>query len=115
MGLGDPPQPADLPKLQQLDQLVIERLQSHVFVGFEEGALTFPPTYKYIPGQNRYDRRPEKKMRCPAWCDRVLWRVGGTTSTTIVPEFYASCQQVVTSDHKPVKFLGRVVMREGAK
>ena len=38
------------------------------------GALTFPPTYKYIPGQNRYDRRPEKKMRCPAWCDRVLWR-----------------------------------------
>ena len=112
MGLGDPPQPADLPKLQQLDQLVIERLQSHVFVGFEEGALTFPPTYKYIPGQNRYDRRPEKKMRCPAWCDRVLWRVAPREPApasgapdaceAVAQSYYGRVEELLISDHKPV-------------
>lgn len=57
-------------KLTESDQLNIERAAGRVFQGFHEGNLTFAPTYKYIPGQDIYDQRPEKKMRCPAWCDR---------------------------------------------
>ena len=46
-----------------------------MFQGFEEGELNFLPTYKFIPGTDEYDNRPDKKLRPPAWCDRVLWRV----------------------------------------
>ena len=31
---------------------------------------------------------------------------------TIVPELYVSCQNVVTSDHKPIKFLGRIKLEQ---
>ena len=53
------------------DQLSLEKDRGRVFEDFHEGLLSFPPTYKYIPGTVNYDR---KKNRCPAWCDRVLWR-----------------------------------------
>lgn len=45
-----------------------------VFYGAQESVLTFAPTYKYEPKTNLYEKRPEKKLRCPAWCDRVLWK-----------------------------------------
>lgn len=63
--------------LAAYDQLCQERERGHVFEGFCEGSLTFPPTYQYIPGTDLYDDRKDKKMRCPAWCDRILWRVKG--------------------------------------
>jgi phosphatidylinositol-bisphosphatase len=61
-------------ELREYDQLNIERFGMNVFHGFIEGELNFAPTYKYQPGTNDYDQRPEKKIRCPAWCDRILWR-----------------------------------------
>jgi len=63
-------------QLSAMDQLVIEMKAGNAFEGFKEGKLNFSPTYQYIPGSNIYDRREEKKKRCPAWCDRILWRVG---------------------------------------
>lgn len=66
----------DLELLKVDDQLNIERKSGRVFQGFAEGPLTFLPTYKFIAGTDEYDRRPEKKMRVPAWCDRILWRIG---------------------------------------
>lgn len=60
--------------LREYDQLNIERFGMNVFEGFLEGEIDFAPTYKYQPGTNEYDQRPDKKVRCPAWCDRVLWR-----------------------------------------
>jgi inositol polyphosphate 5-phosphatase INPP5B/F len=60
--------------LREYDQLNIERFGMNVFEGFMEGEVTFAPTYKYQPGTSVYDQRPDKKVRCPAWCDRVLWR-----------------------------------------
>jgi phosphatidylinositol-bisphosphatase len=53
--------------LKSRDQLNCERASSTVFVGFEEGALTFAPTYKYQPGTEAYERRPDKRLRAPAW------------------------------------------------
>jgi hypothetical protein len=66
-----PPPPPPLCRVQ----LNVERAAGRSFLGFHEGAITFPPTYKYIPGTDIYDERPEKAIRAPAWCDRVLWRV----------------------------------------
>lgn len=64
------------PRLQFFDQLNIERKHGRVFRGFIEPDINFLPTYQFICGTNQYDRRPDKKMRCPAWCDRILYRVG---------------------------------------
>jgi len=65
----------DLSCLRDKDQLNIERNKGSAFRGFEEGEITFLPTYKYQPGTDEYEKRPEKKQRAPAWCDRVLWKV----------------------------------------
>ena len=53
--------------LRTKDQLNIERANKNVFQDFEEGILTFPPTYKYQPGTDSYECRPGKKLRAPAW------------------------------------------------
>lgn len=45
----------------------------YITLDFEEGPLTFKPTYKYQPGTDLYEQRPDKKLRAPAWCDRILW------------------------------------------
>jgi hypothetical protein len=57
--------------LLDMDQLNLEREKGTVFEGFHEGIVSFDPTYKYVPGSTvGYNRE-----RCPAWCDRVLWRL----------------------------------------
>lgn len=66
----------DLMTLLTYDQLNQEKEKNNIFQGFHEGLLTFPPTYQYIPGKDLYDNRKESKKRCPAWCDRILWRIG---------------------------------------
>lgn len=50
-------------------------LAGRVFESYQEGKIDFKPTYRYIAGTDVYDNRPEGKVRCPAWCDRVLWRL----------------------------------------
>jgi phosphatidylinositol-bisphosphatase len=39
------------------DQLNIERAAGRTFKGFQEGQITFAPTYKYQPGTSVYERR----------------------------------------------------------
>jgi hypothetical protein len=36
----------------------------------------------FLTGKDCYDNRKEKKLRCPAWCDRVLWRIGKHSANT---------------------------------
>lgn len=43
--------------LLEYDQLSIERNAGRTFIMFDEGRITFPPTYKYDPGTNQYDTR----------------------------------------------------------
>ena len=45
-------------KLLTKDQLHIEKGRGHAFVGFVEGRIRFPPTYKYKTGTNEYDKDP---------------------------------------------------------
>ena len=71
-----PSDPLALPYLLNFDQLNSEKLKKNIFKEFNEGSIHFPPTYQYIPGSSTYDQRPDHKMRMPAWCDRILWRVG---------------------------------------
>jgi len=69
---------AQISELAELDQLNIEKDRGSVFTGFHEGILHFPPTYKFVRGTDTYDQRPDKKLRCPSWCDRVLWRTAAS-------------------------------------
>eukprot|EP00946_MAST-07B_sp_MAST-7B-sp1_P004233 g4233.t1 len=96
--------------LRANDQLNAERANDRCFSGFEEGTINFLPTYKFIPGTDRYDDREDKKLRVPAWCDRILWKcsagndttVEGTITKLIALELYNSSSSIKISDHKPV-------------
>ncbi|KAH8052188.1 hypothetical protein JL722_10288 [Aureococcus anophagefferens] len=81
------------------DQLNLERAAGRVFAGFDEGPIGFPVTYKYEAGTSRLEQRPEKKLRAPAWCDRVLWK----SRRAVALEDYDSDMSLEPSDHKPVR------------
>lgn len=89
----------ELKKLQINDQLNVERAKGRVFQGFKEGVLNFPPTYKYQPGTDKYEQRPDKKLRAPAWCDRVLW---SSQETSHVKQLTYERSELNISDHRPV-------------
>ncbi|KJH53010.1 endonuclease/exonuclease/phosphatase family protein [Dictyocaulus viviparus] len=63
------------------------------FVGFEEQAISFLPTYRFYVGTTEYDLK-----RTPSWCDRVLYK-----GSIISPVSYISNQEVLISDHLPVQ------------
>uniref|UniRef100_A0A7R9VEQ0 Rho-GAP domain-containing protein n=1 Tax=Pseudictyota dubia TaxID=2749911 RepID=A0A7R9VEQ0_9STRA len=92
-------QKSELEELIANDQLNIERSQGRVFQGFEEGVLTFQPTYKYQPGTDLYEQRPDKKLRAPAWCDRILWLAQEPSHVT---QLSYKRSELNISDHKPV-------------
>ncbi|ODN00591.1 Synaptojanin-1 [Orchesella cincta] len=60
------------PLLLKKDQLLMEKEKGNVFDGYEEGEISFPPTYKYDLFSEDYDT--SEKCRIPAWTDRVLWK-----------------------------------------
>jgi len=88
-----------LDELIEHDQLNIERAQGRAFRDFEEGPLTFRPTYKYQPGTDLYEERPDKKLRAPAWCDRILWLA---QEPGHVAQLNYCRSEINISDHKPV-------------
>ena len=88
-----------LEELIEHDQLNIERAAGRVFRDFEEGALAFQPTYKYQPGTDLYEERPDKKLRAPAWCDRILWLA---QEPGHVAQLNYTRSELNISDHKPV-------------
>ncbi|CEG48449.1 domain-containing protein [Plasmopara halstedii] len=90
-------------ELMQHDQLLKERRAGRVLKGFEEGPLLFPPTYKFQAGTSEYEKRPEKKLRAPAWCDRVLWKAKNPADVKLCS--YSSVLTLNLSDHKPVHAL----------
>ncbi|KAJ6172456.1 hypothetical protein N7470_001523 [Penicillium chermesinum] len=83
----------EYPKLYEHDQLNLQMVAGRAFQYYQEGRITFPPTYKYDIGTETYDT--SDKGRIPAWCDRVLWR-GNLRQTN-----YQTAPLLV-SDHRPV-------------
>jgi hypothetical protein len=73
----------------------MERVGGRAFKGFQEGTIRFPPTYNYLPGTDKYDERPDKPIRPPAWCDRVLWCTP-VASDDIRLLYYGRTEQVST-------------------
>ncbi len=89
----------DWPILLEDDQLHTEKAAGNIFHNYEEGKIRFPPTYKYQPGTNNYDTRPDKKLRAPAWCDRILYNSANKTAVT---QHAYGALSLTPSDHKPV-------------
>ncbi|SPO25336.1 related to phosphatidylinositol phosphate phosphatase [Ustilago trichophora] len=92
----------DIAGLFARDQLRRSKDAGEVFPGYEEGPITFPPTYKYDNGSDQYDS--SEKQRIPAWTDRILYRGLGLRQLS-----YARAE-LRTSDHRPVyaTFVGPV-------
>ena len=59
--------------LHRYDQLESLRTSGTLLDDFDEGQISFAPTYKFDRGTDRYDT--SDKQRVPAWTDRVLWAV----------------------------------------
>uniref|UniRef100_A0A158PBJ9 phosphoinositide 5-phosphatase n=1 Tax=Angiostrongylus cantonensis TaxID=6313 RepID=A0A158PBJ9_ANGCA len=88
----------DLTKLWSFDQLSQQKAQGLVFDGFQEGVLSFAPTYKYDIFSDDYDT--SEKCRVPAWTDRILWRERRDVTDTKLIRYFRS--ELKTSDHRPV-------------
>uniref|UniRef100_A0A182N7Z0 phosphoinositide 5-phosphatase n=1 Tax=Anopheles dirus TaxID=7168 RepID=A0A182N7Z0_9DIPT len=126
------PLPAHLPHgFMHTDQLSSVLADGAAFRGFREAKITFPPTYKYDPGTQRFDS--SSKQRAPAYTDRILYKfkplpvttvhrrgsnlpTGGKISHPPSPVkclAYDSVQSITSSDHKPVWALFRNIIRPG--
>lgn len=85
--------------LLEKDQLRSEQRGGRVFLGWNEGRIYFPPTYKYSNNSDRYageDMNQKEKKRTPAWCDRILWHGRGLSQLSYVRG------ESRFSDHRPV-------------
>lgn len=89
----------NLDRLLSRDQLREQRAENKVFFGFEEGAITFTPTYKFEPGTREYD---SKKMRTPSYTDRILYACAPEYASTLTQTAYGAVHEIMTSDHSPI-------------
>ncbi|XP_036592902.1 phosphatidylinositol 4,5-bisphosphate 5-phosphatase A [Trichosurus vulpecula] len=103
-----------LQKLWEKDQLNMAKGSWPVLRGFQEGPLTFAPTFKFDVGTNYYDTSAKKRK--PAWTDRILWKIkapsGGPSPSgresyrvQVTQHSYRSHMEYTVSDHKPVAAL----------
>ncbi|KAI3967955.1 hypothetical protein MKW92_043997 [Papaver armeniacum] len=91
----------DWETLLKKDQLMIEQSAGRVFKGWEEGSISFAPTYKYLDNSDQYvdqnqTSKSKEKRRIPAWCDRILWKGKGMKQV-----WYVRGENKF-SDHRPV-------------
>ncbi|XP_054792585.1 type I inositol polyphosphate 5-phosphatase 8-like [Prosopis cineraria] len=85
--------------LLEKDQLRIEQRAGRVFEGWNEGTISFAPTYKYLANSDRYvvhTSKSKEKRRTPAWCDRILWKGEG------LKQMWYVRGESKFSDHRPV-------------
>lgn len=98
----------DLDHLLQHDQLLKEMRYNRGFRlrQFSEGPIAFAPTYKYDRGSDTYDT--SDKRRCPAWCDRVLWR---SREPARVRQLHYRRWEADVSDHRPVSAAFEIMVK----
>ncbi|WVZ99409.1 hypothetical protein U9M48_044714 [Paspalum notatum var. saurae] len=79
------------------DQLKNELGKGCTFDGWVEGAINFPPTYKYEFNSEKYvSNATESGRRTPAWCDRILSYGKGMRQLSY------KRTELMFSDHRPV-------------
>ncbi|TXG54347.1 hypothetical protein EZV62_019603 [Acer yangbiense] len=86
-------------ELVNSDQLIKEIRSGHVFDGWKEGIINFPPTYKFEINSDRYvgeNPKEGEKRRSPAWCDRILW------FGKRIKQLSYNSSEMRLSDHRPV-------------
>lgn len=72
-------------------------------MGFREGAITHPPTFKFDIGTvDTYDT--SKKQCVPSYADRILWRGEGVQQLLLDAHM-----GYTTSDHKPISAVFRIL------
>ena len=67
-------------------------------IGFSEGVIQFPPSYKMQNNTNEFYNG--KKIRFPAWTDRILYKA--KNSNSLIQVTYDCNTDVFGSDHRPV-------------
>lgn len=83
-------------KLLQNCQLKTSMHKRNAFVGFHEGKISFPPTFKV----ERTKGIKYQNQRLPAWCDRILFK--SEDGYDLKYKHYNCDSNVGVSDHKPV-------------
>nr|CAB3478126.1 unnamed protein product [Digitaria exilis] len=87
----------DWNELFEKDQLKVELKKGHLFEGWTEGVVNFPPTYKYKVNSEKYIGDDHKSgRRTPAWCDRILSYGNGMRLLSY------KTVDLRLSDHRPV-------------
>nr|XP_019050419.1 phosphatidylinositol phosphate phosphatase [Kwoniella bestiolae CBS 10118]OCF29349.1 phosphatidylinositol phosphate phosphatase [Kwoniella bestiolae CBS 10118] len=94
----------NLDALLAADQLLNSMDAGEAFVGYDEGPISFLPTYKYDNGTDDYDT--SEKQRVPAWTDRVLFK----GSALRLKDYNRA--ELMTSDHRPVYAVFDATIRE---
>ena len=94
----------------------------HPLKAFDEGMITFPPTYKYQRGS--MDLALNDGKRYPSWCDRILYRncdyslclcnglclCESSTKASNIKE-YKSYPTMLISDHRPISAQIDIILR----
>jgi hypothetical protein len=106
---------------EQVDELSQALSQGRVFFGFQEGRLTFPPSFKWCPGRLvedftdvedlRYAYRTKlegqaSETRPPSWTDRVLFHSLPDLRHRLVLRLYDLCEAIIGSDHRCARLYG---------
>ncbi|CAM9721724.1 unnamed protein product, partial [Ectocarpus fasciculatus] len=92
------PGTGELDSLLDFDQLTLARSRGAAFKGLSEARVTFEPSYKYDKGSQHFDT--SRKMRPPAWTDRILFSPAGPLGVSSLA--YTSVPGSCHSDHRPV-------------
>ncbi|KAK3275918.1 hypothetical protein CYMTET_15982 [Cymbomonas tetramitiformis] len=87
-----------LDPLLAADQLRAEQEAGRALTEFEEGLITFRPTYRYDIGTREFSNH---KMQSPSFTDRILWC--SSSKEMIQQTSYEACDTITTSDHNPIK------------
>lgn len=90
----------DYETLLKLDQLRRAQKEGLMLVGFQEGPITFKPTYKFDKNTDIYDT--SEKQRVPAWCDRILYKVQTDLPGLLAKQRKYDSPVYSRGDHKPV-------------
>lgn len=85
--------------LAKFDELHGEMAKGNVFYNFQEGELTFAPTFKVVRGTPGFDYQ---RLRIPSYCDRILWHSLPMHQELVQLQEYGAIERYTTSDHKPV-------------